>query len=642
MSEFSFNDYLLDDQYQFLDGADLHSPVYPVDEHQTLQGPPQPFQFEEFLNQPDAEMQGNPTQVELSLPHITDNATVNPRPFNRSIIYPQSFNQGFIGSMQPVQQVPAPFEFPPYYENSVLNEFPDPAYPLHIIDRAGRLPRNIMAALQQGVKRHREFDDQILQAIASGIDTSEPFGLDQQSNKKRETSKGKGKALAISIEQDPEELVLSEYEYDAEDFTLSDNEAEPESGPAPGPAPKEDETPVRPIKVPGKKWIKPNATTLGKNKRSKNIQSLNPSSFYTPLAQPPRSWGAPNRAGVHPFQYTKDGELKPHVRYTVNQIQEFIFNHPGHTVQGQRHTKHSGLTLWVQNVPSDSAARYSHQNSDKCRFEDCPVRNGTIHKGHYRVAFDEQSSDPLITDPFHNAGHVHLYCLEKFLDFPFLCANFNVRPDDRILPEGRNKMAITRDHLEMKKDVSKFIRRAERNFAHQSTIAPRNSYSYENTLSYTLTAKALELEPPNRQRFRDNRPNANSIDKHMNNLDLFVAAINNRKGKQVAGNASDFEAPFVRQPRKNNKRKAVEVDEEEDAEFEIDDRVLNVNDDTIAADTAIVSSKAKPSSRPAKKARIQRKRKAKVVVVSSDSSDDSADDSDVSEWAPVVKRSTSR
>lgn len=128
----------------------------------------------------------------------------------------------------------------------------------------------------------------------------------------------------------------------------------------------------------------------------------------------------------------------------------------------------------------------------------------------------------------------------------------------------------------------------------------------------------------------------------MNNLDLFVAAINNRKGKQVAGNASDFEAPFVRQPRKNNKRKAVEVDEEEDAEFEIDDRVLNVNDDTIAADTAIVSSKAKPSSRPAKKARIQRKRKAKVVVVSSDSSDDSADDSDVSEWAPVVKRSTSR
>ncbi|CCD42879.1 hypothetical protein BofuT4_P071750.1 [Botrytis cinerea T4] len=583
MSEFSFNDYLLDDQYQFLDGADLHSPVYPVDEHQTLQ--------------------------------------VNPRPFNRSIIYPQSFNQGFIGSMQPVQQVPAPFEFPPYYENSVLNEFPDPAYPLHIIDRAGRLPRNIMAALQQGVKRHREFDDQILQAIASGIDTSEPFGLDQQSNKKRETSKGKGKALAISIEQDPEELVLSEYEYDAEDFTLSDNEAEPESGPAPGPAPKEDETPVRPIKVPGKKWIKPNATTLGKNKRSKNIQSLNPSSFYTPLAQPPRSWGAPNRAGVHPFQYTKDGELKPHVRYTVNQIQEFIFNHPGHTVQGQRHTKHSGLTLWVQNVPSDSAARYSHQNSDKCRFEDCPVRNGTIHTR-------DTTELPSMSNHLTRSS-------------PTLFTTPDI-PDDRILPEGRNKMAITRDHLEMKKDVSKFIRRAERNFAHQSTIAPRNSYSYENTLSYTLTAKALELEPPNRQRFRDNRPNANSIDKHMNNLDLFVAAINNRKGKQVAGNASDFEAPFFRQPRKNNKRKAVEVDEEEDAEFEIDDKVLNVDDDTIAADTAIVSSKAKPSSRPAKKARIQRKRKAKVVVVSSDSSDDSADDSDVSEWAPVVKRSTSR
>ncbi|KAF5873376.1 uncharacterized protein Bfra_004835 [Botrytis fragariae] len=636
MSELYYNDYFLDDQYQFLDGVDLHSPIYPVNDPQTLQAPPQAFQFEDYLNLPDEEMQGNPTQVELPLPHVTDIATVNP----------QFFNQGFTGTMQPVQHVPAPFEFPPHYQNSVLNDFPDAAYPLHIIDQAGQLPRNVTAALLQGVKRRREFDDQILQVIASGIDTSEPFGLEQQPNKKRETSKGKGKALATSIEQDPEDLALSDYEYDPEDFALSDNEGEAESGPAPGPAPKERETPVRPIKVPGKKWIKPNATTLGKNKRSKNIQSMNPSRFYTPLAQPPRSWGTPNRAGVHPFQYTKDGELKPHVRYTVNQIQEFIFNHPGHTVQGQRHTKNSGLTLWVQSVPSDSAARYSHQNSDKCRFEDCPVRNGTIHKGHYRVAFDEQSSDPVVTDPFHNAGHVHLYCLEKFLDFPFICANFNVRPDDRILPEGRNKMAITRDHLEMKKVVGKFIRRAERDFANQSTTTPRNRYSYENTLSYALTAKALELEPRNRQKFRDNRPNANSIDKHMNNLALFVAGLNSRRGMQVAGNASDSEAPIVRQPRKhNNKRKAAEIDDEADAEFEIDETILDVDGDTIAVDTGGRSPQFKPSPRPVKKSRVEIKRNArKAIAISSGSSsdNDSADDSDVSDWAPPVKRSRSR
>ncbi|KAF7937122.1 uncharacterized protein EAE98_001436 [Botrytis deweyae] len=632
MSETYYNDYFLDDQYQFLDGVELHSPIYPVDNPQTVQAPPQAFQFEDYLNLPDEEMQGNPTQVELPLPHITDNATVNP----------QFFNQGFTGTMQPVQHVPAPFEFPPHYQNSVLNDFPDPAYPLHIIDQAGRLPRNVTAALLQGVKRRREFDDEILQVIASGIDTSEPFGLDQQPSKKRETSKGKGKALAISIEQDPEDLALSEYEYDQEDFALSDNESEAESGPAPGPAPKEPEAPVRPIKVPGKKWIKPNATTLGKNKRSKNIQSMNPSRFYTPLAQVPRSWGTPNRAGVHPFQYTKDGELKPHVRYTVNQIQEFIFNHPGHTVEGQRHTKNSGLTLWVQSVPSDSAARYSHQNSDKCRFEDCPVRNGTIHKGHYRVAFDEQSSDPVVTDPFHNAGHVHLYCLERFLDFPFICANFNVRPDHRILPEGRNKMAITRDHLEMKKVVGKFIRRAERDLAHPSTIAPRQRYSYENTLSYALTAKALELEPRNRQKFRDNRPNANSIDKHMNNLELFVAG----RGKQVPGNASDSEAPIARQPRKkNNKRKAAEIDEHEDAEFEIDETILNVDGNTIVVVDEGHSPQLKPSPRPVRKSREEIKRNArKAIAISSDSSSDtdSGDDSDVSDWARPAKRSRSR
>ncbi|KAF7949271.1 hypothetical protein EAE96_008438 [Botrytis aclada] len=630
MSQTNYNDFFLDDQFQFLDGIDLHSPIYPVDD-QTLQGPPQPFLFEDYLNLPDAEMPGNPTEDELPLPHITDNATVNP----------QVFNQGFTDTMQPVQHVPAPFEFPPHYQNSVLNDFPDAAYPLHIIDQAFQFPRNVTAALQQGVKRRREFDDQILQVIASGIDTSEPFGLDQQPTKKRQTSKGKGKALTISIEQDPEDLALSEYEYGADDFALSDNEGEPEPTQAAGPAPKERETPVRPIKVPGKKWIKPNATTQGLNKRSKNIQSLNPSRFYTPLAHTPRSWGTPNRAGVHPFQYTKDGELKPHVRYTVNQMQEFIFNHPGHTVQGQRNTKDSGLTLWVQSVPSDSAARYSHQNSDKCRFEDCPVRGGTIHKGHYRVAFDEQSSDPVVTDPFHNAGHVHLYCLEKFLDFPFICAKFNVRPDDRILPEGRNKMAITRDHIEMKKVVGKFIRRAERDFAHQSTLAPRQRYSYENTLSYALTAKALALEPRNRQKFRDNRPNANSIDKHMNNLALFVAGLNNRKGKQV----SDSEAPIARQPRKNNKRKAAEVDEDEDAEFEIDETILDVDGDTIIVDAGGRSPQFKPSPRPVIKSRVEIKRRArKAIAISSGSSsdNDSADDSDVSDWAPAAKRSRSK
>ncbi|KAF7948627.1 uncharacterized protein EAE97_004038 [Botrytis byssoidea] len=636
MSEIYYNDYFLDDQYQFLDGVDLHSPIYPVEDDQAVQAPPQAFQFEDYLDLPDEEMQGNPTQVELPLPHITDNAAVNP----------QFFNQGFTGTMQPVQHVPAPFEFPPHYQNSILNDFPDAAYPLHIIDQAGRLPRHVTAALLQGVKRRREFDDEILQVMASGIDISEPFGLEQQPNKKRETSKGKGKALAISIEQDPEDLALSDYEYDAENFALSDNEDEPESTQAAGPAPKERETPVRPIKVPGKKWIKPNATTQGKNKRSRNIQSMNPSRFYTPLAQPPRSWGTPNRAGVHPFQYTKDGELKPHVRYTVNQIQEFIFNHPGHTGQGQRHTKNSGLTLWVQSVPSDSAARYSHQNSDKCRFEDCPVRNGTIHKGHYRVAFDEQSSDPVVTDPFHNAGHVHLYCLEKFLDFPFICANFNVRPDYRIFPEGRNKMAITRDHLEMKKVVGKFIRHAERNFASQGTTAPRHRYSYENTLSYALTAKALELEPRNRQKFRDSRPNANSIDKHMNNLDLFVAGLTTRKDKQVGENASGSEAPLVRQPRmKNNKRKAAEVDEDDDAEFEVDETVLDADDDTVLVDTAGRAPQFKPSPRPVKKPRVEIKRNArKAIAISSDSSgdNDSGDDSDISEWAPAVKRSRSR
>ncbi|ESZ96931.1 hypothetical protein SBOR_2666 [Sclerotinia borealis F-4128] len=647
--------YLWDDQSQILDQVELHSPVYPADYDQTPRQDPSTFTFEQFLNdsveklddaspqvghqQADGRManmrQANHTQVELPVPFMTNNVAVDPRylnsgftgnnnPVPAAVSFAGPSNILSANNMQAVQHFPAPFEYAGTYRHDILNVFPSPTYPLHIIDSLGHLPPNVMEALHQGLKRRREYDDQLDQLIAEA-DNTEPISLEQPSAKKCKVSKGKGITTSVALDSDPEAQALTDTEPESEQ--------------------KKPEVVVRPTKVPGKKWIKPNLTTQGKNKRSQNIQLLNPSAFYTPHEQQPRSWGNPNHAGVVPFQYTPEGELNPHVKLTADQLREFIFNHPGHNITGERHTKRSGLTLWIQSVPSDSAARYPHQNSDKCRFVDCPVRNGTIHKGHYRVAFDEQSSDPVVHDPFHNAGHVHLFCLEKFLNFPYLCANFNIQPDDRILPEGRNKMAITRDHVEMKKIVRRFVRNAEREYANPNMVI--NNYSYENTLSYRLTAQHLELEPANRQSLRDRRPNANSIDKHMNNLDIFVAGNNQRRqatqGRSHATSSSDSElvTPIKRPtPAKSNKRKTIEVDEEQDAEFEIDDKILDLD-----PTQAQIGSSTEQSNdrRPVKRARHETK-SAKTVVDSdsyeSGNSDDDTSEDDVLNWAverPVKK-----
>ncbi|KAA8568806.1 hypothetical protein EYC84_007790 [Monilinia fructicola] len=618
MSDNNMNQYFWADPTQELEQADLHSPVFPPDDHESFSQ--DPFSLENLINPEgtmDFHLQANEgmtnlteeshTRVELPNPLNADNSTGNLQSFNdffgSNDLFPAPV--GFEGPsntfpvniMQPVPEFPELFDFNPPFRHSILNAFPSPRYPLQIIDSLVSLSDHVIKALHQGLKRQREHDDQISQLISNA--NIEPLLFDQPPAKKRQISKGKGVAISIADDSDQEELALSD--------------AEPAEEP---------KVIVKPIKVPGKKWIKPNMATQGKNKRSKNIQSLDPSNFYQPLEQRPQSWGTANRDGIVPFQYTDDGELNPHIKFSSAQMKEFIFNHPGHTMSGQRHTKRSGLTLWIQSVPSDSAARYPHQNSDKCRFENCPVRYGTIHKGHYRVAFDEQSSDPVVTDPFHNAGHVHLYCLEKFLDFPFICANFNVRPDDRFLPEGRNKMAITRDHVEMKKLVKRFVRDAEREQADQR-IFEVNQSSYENTLSYRLTMKHLELEPANRQSLPAESKKT---------LAREVGSLSSATGKS---------APVRRPAQAKGKRKVIEI---EDTEFEIDDKILDSDGDTLIADNqgqTQPSTRQSKDIRPVKRARLRKKPTKKFASDSDDnssSSDDiSSSDGDVSDWQPAKK-----
>ncbi|KAL2074723.1 hypothetical protein VTL71DRAFT_8502 [Oculimacula yallundae] len=249
-----------------------------------------------------------------------------------------------------------------------------------------------------------------------------------------------------------------------------------------------------------------------RNKRPINISNTDPKKWYQPLAMRPDSWGSINPDTQEcTFSYTKHGELSQQV-FSIIQISEYISSHRA--------------TMWIQTVPADSGRRYPSKTSDKCRFACCPDPKRTIRKGDFRVAFDEHPTNTH-KDPFHNAAYTHLFCLEKNLDFPQICKNFDVRPDTRVLKEGKNKMAVTRDHKSMADIVNTFIKDSV-SWQFFNDEGRRPKAYYEFTLCSQLTREHLNKQSKHLQTVREAR-GGNTIDIHQNNLDVYVAGQEEKK-----------------------------------------------------------------------------------------------------------------
>ena len=151
--------------------------------------------------------------------------------------------------------------------------------------------------------------------------------------------------------------------------------------------------------------------------RTQRNKSYIENSAYTPLKQAPNTWDI--------FEYTKDGELDPSRLYSPEEINRFFFTHPLH--HGHPNLKESQLRLRIHKTPASSAKRFPHGLS--CRFKDCPMR--TINQGQLLVVADELSVQYPDHDFFLNAAYFHLYCIERFLDFPEICAKLNVSAEGR-------------------------------------------------------------------------------------------------------------------------------------------------------------------------------------------------------------------
>lgn len=225
-----------------------------------------------------------------------------------------------------------------------------------------------------------------------------------------------------------------------------------------------------------------------KKTRSKNpprkITTINPyyapNTKYTHYSYPSKDWDC--------FEYTEDGELDPARLYTTEELNKFLFEHP----LGR------DLALHIHRNPPRSRARYPTTHSHCCRFADCPFYpNNTINQGHWAVSFDELTTSHPDHDPYIVAGYTHLWCLEKYTDFPKICAELNIHPDMRKLhkeDKGRNLMALGTKAEEA--CVTQFIQVCQRGKVPESY--PRFDMPgrpYEGTLTNRLACVKLRKEP---------------------------------------------------------------------------------------------------------------------------------------------------
>ena len=98
------------------------------------------------------------------------------------------------------------------------------------------------------------------------------------------------------------------------------------------------------------------------NTRTKQRLEFDPRSVYAQLTSLPDSWGN----GL--FHYTLNAELFPGSLFSVDELHQYLYEHPLHTdANGHCDPKNSGLRLWVQRNPADSKRRYGHDASSRCK-----------------------------------------------------------------------------------------------------------------------------------------------------------------------------------------------------------------------------------------------------------------------------------
>ena len=269
--------------------------------------------------------------------------------------------------------------------------------------------------------------------------------------------------------------------------------------------------------------------------------STNSDSPYLQVPNPFTMWTS---MGGAVFEYSMFGELKSPNRFQTwhwRAVKDFIYEHP---VDSNRR-----LTIWIQRTPTNCSWRYQTSRSGKCIFAQCPAwqhgLQGTITRGHIRVAFDEKyAAYGDQTDPYHCAAYAHLYCVERFLNLPEILTlpNIDVRVDTREIdwePNGRFAGALTKDAALV---ARRFISAAQRkcftnmfpSYPDHSKGAPTNFTDvHSNTLNHAMQ---MATQTTRKAAVRQ-RSGPNNVATHMGDIEVYCKAhktTRQRQGKQLS------------------------------------------------------------------------------------------------------------
>ncbi|KAF6838794.1 hypothetical protein CPLU01_02327 [Colletotrichum plurivorum] len=307
--------------------------------------------------------------------------------------------------------------------------------------------------------------------------------------------------------------------------------------------------------------------------RPAKAKDVNADAWYDPLPAAPAPWGGPDPSRPL-FAYTPAGEWRPGQRLSRDDILHYLT---------ERKRLSLPLTLWIQNLPHGCVRRVPDPRTLKCRWSGCPAQNGTILKGFWRVCFDERpSTSGREHNPFHNAGYLHLWCLDRCFDLHEIAEAFDLRPDTRRFEkEERNPMAMTRDHDELVLEFERWRDAQRAAYADWRALCQQNEslglptpnrvVPKEQKLWHILTTKHLQLETVVRQAMRDNRQGI-SIDQHRGDLGWYCKKVNERKrlakarkdgsSRRLAGVSDDEDDDGTEAPRAS-KRSIAELDDDD-------------------------------------------------------------------------------
>ncbi|KAI1312008.1 hypothetical protein F5Y03DRAFT_409179 [Xylaria venustula] len=265
----------------------------------------------------------------------------------------------------------------------------------------------------------------------------------------------------------------------------------------------------------------------------RKLPAVDPERYYGPSPEAPKAWGPLNSNGEHLFTYTLKGELRAGFFLTHKEMRQYLcgpaqdrsddFEAPARLpgVKRYKNKIRQGLTLWIGWPAPMANSRYPRGGeSTKCRFKDCRYGR-TISLGDPWVILDErQNAKGEIIDPFHNAGYVHLYCLEYHFDIIELWHLLDVRVDTRKFKrESHPYFSLEHKLPGIHKPFMEWYMATYEKWYELKVQGKKRVRDHETSLSETLVRFKLDNEPKSQATNRRKRGGAD-MSKHLGNPEL--------------------------------------------------------------------------------------------------------------------------